>query len=214
MNNKLFMYISLLAAVLFSNCQTSQKKEKAVTPSSNKGEVYAIDTKESVITWTGTMVLSPDKEHTGFVYLSNGAFIVENGQLIGGSAVINLHSLAYKDKSNTNTPIHHLKSPDYFDVEKFPTSAIVITNVTTESDKTILVTGKLTIKGVTRLVTFPASMELKDGVLTANGKLVIDRTDWGIRYRSGKFYDVVADQVVSDEIGFLIKIIARKTRGC
>ena len=72
------------------------------------------------------------------------------------------------------------------------------------------VTGNLTIKGVTNEVSFPAKIDLKDGIVKANGKLVIDRTDWGIRYRSGKFYDVVADQIVSDDVEFLMNIVAKK----
>ena len=77
------------------------------------------------------------------------------------------------------------------------------------SGKTIKITGNLTIKGVTRTVTFPAKMEVKDGILKANGKLIIDRTDWGIRYRSGKFYDIVADEIVSDDIEFYMNILAK-----
>jgi hypothetical protein len=52
-------------------------------------------------------------------------------------------------------------------------------------------------------------MEVKDGILKANGKLIIDRTDWGIRYRSGKFYDIVADEIVSDDIEFYMNIVAK-----
>lgn len=54
----------------------------------------------------------------------------------------------------------------------------------------------------------PTKIEVKDGIIKANGKLVIDRTQWGIRYRSGKFYDNLADQAVSDDIEILIKIVA------
>jgi hypothetical protein len=52
-------------------------------------------------------------------------------------------------------------------------------------------------------------MEVKEGIVNANGKVIIDRTDWGIRYRSGKFYDIVADQIVSDDIEFHMKIVAK-----
>jgi polyisoprenoid-binding protein YceI len=68
----------------------------------------------------------------------------------------------------------------------------------------------LTIKGVTNEVSFPAKIEVKNGIVKANGKLIIDRTDLGIRYRSGKFYDVVADQIVSDDVEFLMDIVAKK----
>jgi polyisoprenoid-binding protein YceI len=136
--------------------------------------------------------------------------MIEKGQLVGGTVEIDMNTIEYKDKENKNTPVNHLKSPDYFDVEKFPISTIAITRVASVSGKTIKVTGDLTIKGVTHPVTFPAKMEVEEGIVKANGKVIIDRTDWGIRYRSGKFYDILADQTVSDDIELLIKIVAKK----
>ncbi|MNL63725.1 hypothetical protein D3C87_1878850 [compost metagenome] len=53
-------------------------------------------------------------------------------------------------------------------------------------------------------------MEVKDGIVKVNGKLVIDRTKWNVRYKSGKFYDLLADQTISDSIEFTIKIVAKK----
>lgn len=207
MNNKtLLSYLTLIIAPLFFGCGEPAEKENNT---SVHGEKYIIDTKESIITWKGSMVLNAE-EHIGYAHVSKGELMIEEGQLVGGTAEINLNTIEYKDKKNKNTPINHLKSPDYFDVEKFPISTFAITKVASVSGKTMKVTGNLTIKGVTRRVTFPADMELENGIANANGKLTIDRTDWGIRYRSGKFYDVLADQVVSDEIEFNIKIVARQ----
>jgi hypothetical protein len=53
-------------------------------------------------------------------------------------------------------------------------------------------------------------MEVKDGVIKADGRLVIDRTKWDVRYKSKKFYNLVADQIMSDSIEFNIKIVAKK----
>ena len=53
-------------------------------------------------------------------------------------------------------------------------------------------------------------MEVKNGIVKANGKLVIDRTLWDVRYKSGKFYDNLADETMSDSIEFHIKIVAKK----
>lgn len=155
------------------------------------------------------MLFDIDEEHVGYIHLSKGELMIENGQLMGGTAEIDMHSIEYKDKASKNTPVKHLKSPDYFDVEKFPVSTIAITRIESLRGHTI-VKGDLTIKGVTHPVIFPARMEVQDGIVKANGKLIIDRTNWGIRYRSGKFYDNLADQTVSDDIELHIKIVARK----
>jgi hypothetical protein len=60
------------------------------------------------------------------------------------------------------------------------------------------------------LVSFPATIDIQNGVLTANAKLTIDRTNWGINFQSGKFYKKMADEIVSDEIDFEIKIVGKK----
>ncbi|MRG45696.1 YceI family protein [Chitinophaga sp. SYP-B3965] len=213
MNNKLLItYLILSIAPLFFSCHgpvKGENKNDAPAGPLSPGQKYTIDTKESVITWKGSMLLSSE-EHIGYVHISKGELMIEEGQLMGGTAEIDMNTIEYKDKKNKNTPVNHLKSPDYFDVEKFPTSAIAITRVTSVSGKSIKVTGNLTIRGNTHPVTFPAEMEVKDGIVEANGKVIIDRTDWGIRYRSGKFYDNLADQAVSDDIEFDIKIVAKK----
>src|SRR5450631_1983174 len=214
MNNKLSTtYMILIIAPLFFGCRGPVKEENknnASASSVSLGQKYIIDMKESVVTWKGSMLLASEEEHTGYVYISKGELMIEKGQLVGGTVEIDMNTIEYKDKENKNTPVKHLKSPDYFDVEKFPISTIAITRVASVSGKTINVTGNLTIKGVTHPVTFPAKIEVKDGILKANGKLVIDRTDWGIRYRSGKFYDILADEIVSDDIEFHMKIVAKK----
>ena len=214
MNNKLSTtYMILIIAPLFFGCRGPVKEENKNNASASSltlGQKYIIDMKESVVTWKGSMLLASEEEHTGYVYISKGELMIEKGQLVGGTVEIDMNTIEYKDKENKNTPVKHLKSPDYFDVEKFPISTIAITRVASVSGKTINVTGNLTIKGVTHPVTFPAKIEVKDGILKANGKLVIDRTDWGIRYRSGKFYDILADEIVSDDIEFHMKIVAKK----
>jgi polyisoprenoid-binding protein YceI len=213
MSNKVSLsYLCLVIAPLFFSCRGPVKEENKNNTSASSislGQKYIIDTQESVITWKGSMRLASAKEHVGYVYISKGELMIEKSQLVGGTVEIDMNTIEYKDKEDENTPVNHLKSPDYFDVEKFPIATIAITRVVSVSDTTINVTGNLTIKGATHPVTFPAKMEVRDGIVNANGKLTIDRTDWGIRYSSGKFYDIVADQIVSDDIEFLMKIVAK-----
>jgi len=213
MNNKLSItYLVLMSASLLFGCGESATKGNDNTSASavSLGEKYRIDTTESVVTWEGSMLFSFEKEHIGYVHLSKGELMIEKGQLVGGAVEIDMNTIEYKDKEDKNTPIKHLKSADYFDVEKFPTSAFTITKVESVIRDNIKITGNLTIKGITNEVTFPARIEVKDGLVKANGKLTFDRTAWGIRYRSGKFYDNLADQAVSDDVQLEMKIVAGK----
>jgi polyisoprenoid-binding protein YceI len=222
MNNKISLCYSILMIVplFFAGCGSAvneQEKENKNTASSSfvslmpaANEKYTIDKKESVVTWQGSMAFGPKEEHVGYVYVSKGELLIEKNSLVGGAVEIDMTSMEYKDKTHTNSPVHHLKDPDFFDVEKFPMSKFVITKVASTGGGNIIVAGDLTIKGVTQAITFPAKIEVKDGIVKADGQVTIDRTQWGIRYKSGKFYANLADQAISDDIEFLMKIIAKK----
>jgi polyisoprenoid-binding protein YceI len=210
MNNKLpITYLILIISPLFFGCGesvTGQNDNNASASSVSRGQKYSMDTKESVLTWGGSSV---EGAHTGYVYISKGELMIEKGQLVGGTAVVDMNSIEGTDHRSDNNLIEHLKNPDFFDVKKFPTSTIAITRVELINGENKKVTGSLTIKGITHPVTFPAKIGFKEGIITANAKLVIDRTLWDIRYNSGKFYDNLADKTISDSIEFQIKIVAK-----
>ncbi len=176
----------------------------------NAEELYKIDIKQSRITWKGSMKISPEEKHVGYIYISKGDLWDEQNQLVGGEVEIDMNSMEYADKKEKNTPIFHLKSEDYFNVKKNPTAAIVLTKVEKVNDTTFTITANLTIKGVTNEVKFPATIAIVNGVLNANAQFSIDRTKWGITYRSEKFYEKIADYTVSNEIEFVLKIVAKK----
>jgi polyisoprenoid-binding protein YceI len=215
MNNKLSItYLFLVIAPFFFGCGGPVKEENKNNASASSlslhdgNEKYVvIDTKESVVAWKGSNPLGP---HTGYVYISKGELMIESGQLMGGTVEVDMNTIEDKDHGSDNNLINHLKDRDFFDVKKFPFSTIAITRVASINGENINVTGNLTIKGITHPVTFPAKMEVKDGIVKANGKLVIDRTKWDVRYKSGKFFDNLKDQAISDDIEFEIKIVAKK----
>jgi polyisoprenoid-binding protein YceI len=216
MNCKISLaYLILVIAPLFSACRGPQVKENendasasfvSLRPVENEKK-YFIDKKESVITWKGS---SLQGSHTGYVSLSKGELVIEKGQLVGGAVEVDMNTIADELHNSNNNLINHLKDPDFFDVKKFPISTFGIIKIAPSDGENINVTGNLTIKGITHAVTFPAKVDVKERTITANGKVTIDRTQWDVRYRSGKFYDNLADQTISDDIEFDMKIVAKK----
>lgn len=215
MNNKLSItYLILIIAPLFFGCGgpvTGENKNNASASSISlhlgNEKYFIIDTKKSVVAWKGSGVHG---KHEGYVYISKGELMIASGQLMGGTVEIDMSTIEGEDHRSDNNLINHLKDPDFFDVKKFPFSTIEIIKVDSINGESRRVTGNLTVKGITHPVAFPAKMEVKDRIVRANGKVVIDRTQWGIRYKSGKFYDNLADQTISDSIEFQIKIVAKK----
>ena len=214
MNNKLSTtYMILIIASFFFGCGPVKEENKnnasANSISLHVGDekYFIIDTKESVVAWKGSSVHGKQE---GYAYISKGELMIENNQLMGGTVEVEMSTIEDESHRSDNNLIKHLKDSDFFDVKKFPFSTIAISSVASINVEDKEITGNLTIKGITHPVTFPVKMEMKDGIVKASGKLVIDRTLWDVRYKSGKFFDNLKDQAISDPIEFNIKIVAKK----
>jgi polyisoprenoid-binding protein YceI len=94
------------------------------------------------------------------------------------------------DVSHEDTDNHDrdadLRSPTYFDTAQYPTMTFTSTSIATKDAKDFVVDGNLTIKNVTKPVSFPVSLVgvIPDGTggwrVGYSGHLQIDRRDWGI----------------------------------
>lgn len=215
-NNTPITYLILSITPLFFCCRGPVKEENRNNASSSSlslhvenEKYFTVDTGESTLTWKGSNQIGSNS-HTGYIYISKGEFMIENDQLVGGIIEVDMNTIEDEKHGRDNGLIKHLKDPDFFDVAKFPFSTFVMTKTEPTGIGNNQVTGNLTIKNITHPVIFPAKMEIKDGIAKLNGKLVIDRTKWNVRYKSGKFFNVLADQAISDSIEFHVNIVAKK----
>jgi len=97
-----------------------------------------------------------------------------------------------------------LKSDDFFSVEKNKTAHFEITKVTSKSGNDFDLTGKMTIKGITQEITFPATIITTAKEVKATAKITLDRTKWDIKYGSGKFFEGLGDKIIHDD--FVIEL--------
>ena len=175
----------------------------APTAANAKSETFKIDSGASKATWEGSKL---GGKHNGELKIKEGELLVEKGALSGGNVVIDMTSLTDTDISDPgmNTKlVNHLKNDDFFAVDKHPTSSLKITKVEKKNGKT-LVTGDLTIKGITKPVTFPADVKVDKKGLKATGEITVDRTQYDIKFRSLKFFSDIGDKVIHDtfKVGF------------
>lgn len=152
-----------------------------------------INIKESQVIWKGKKVTG---SHTGTIQLKDGHIKIEDGQLLGGEFLMDMASIKVTDLTGENKEKleGHLKSEDFFGVEKHPTSKLVITSVSKKDDTTFGVVGNLTIKDITHPVTFDLNREEN----SATTNLVIDRSKYNVRYGSGSFFDNLGDNTIYD----------------
>jgi polyisoprenoid-binding protein YceI len=103
----------------------------------------------------------------------------------------------------------HLKSPDFFDVEKYSTSTLKIKSVKlTTVENQALVVADLTMKDLTNEVSFLANIKQENDVFNITGETKIDRTLWDVRFGSDKFFQNLGDNVISDEVNIEFNIFA------
>ncbi len=69
--------------------------------------------------------------------------------------------------------------------------------------------GKLTIKGISKDISFPAKVSIADNYVNAEADFNIDRTLWDIKFRSGKFYENLGDNLINDDFNIKFNIVAK-----
>ncbi|MBK8967501.1 MAG: YceI family protein [Saprospiraceae bacterium] len=173
-------------------------------------ETYKVDVTSSALTWKGYKVTG---EHAGTVKLKSGSLQFTDGSLTGGTFVIDMTSIKDTDlEGEWAAKLEgHLKSDDFFGVEKYPTSKFVISRAIPQDSKgNYKIIGNLTIKETTKEVKFFAQVSEKDDKVTATGKMTIDRSEYNVRYGSGSFFDNLGDKTIYDEFDMNVMLVASK----
>ena len=157
--------------------------------------------KDSALTWVGSKVTG---SHEGTIKLKSGYLTLDNNDLVGGEFIIDMTTIVCTDLSGKGKASieSHLKSDDFFSVDKFPTASLTILDVKKKGLGQYQVNANITIKGMTQEIMFDAEIKEK----TAKAKLVIDRTEFGIIYKSGNFFEELADKAIYDEFEMSIEL--------
>ena len=162
---------------------------------------YDIISTESELKWIGKE-LSTDT-HTGTLVLKKGKIVVNANRVIHGEVEIDMTTITVTDMQGKwgGKLEGHLKSPDFFDVEKYSNAFI-----TFQSDENpiknnqINLTGELTIKDITHPISFTAELLQKKPTLKAKASISFDRSEYDVRFRSGKFFENLGDKLILDDI--------------
>ncbi|MBN7811547.1 YceI family protein [Algoriphagus sp. H41] len=163
---------------------------------------------ESTVKWMAEKVTG---KHWGYVPISDAQLDVANGKITGGTFEMDMVNLTVEDltdpKSKGNLT-NHLKSDDFFSVEKFNKATLKIKDAKTSNGTDYTISGDLTIKGVTQPVSFPAKVSVAGKQLTATGEITFDRTKYDIKYRSSNYFENLADKAIYDDVKLEVKLVA------
>jgi polyisoprenoid-binding protein YceI len=168
-----------------------------------KNQTFEIAVAQSNIDWTGRKVTG---SHFGTIAVKQGSLSVNDGKLTGGQFIVDTTSIRILDIADPATNAQfagHLASDDFFSIEQFPEARFEITAVNNNH-----VDGNLTIKGITHPVAFDAKVDIVGNTLYASGKIVIDRTKYGIKFRSGNFFTNLGDTLIYNDFDLKVNITA------
>jgi polyisoprenoid-binding protein YceI len=172
--------------------------------------VYKLNTEASNAHWKGYKVTGA---HDGDVKFKTGELKFDAaGNLSGGSFEVDMNSMKCSDLTGeyADKLLGHLKADDFFGTAKYPTAKFVITKVVYQGKGQARVIGNMTIKDVTKEIRFVAYTGEKDGMMTADCFIKIDRTDFGVTYGSGSITAGLLDKTIYDEFDLDIKLKASK----
>ncbi|HXJ58127.1 MAG TPA: YceI family protein [Candidatus Dormibacteraeota bacterium] len=163
--------------------------QSASSSSDGAGKPYVIRP-GSTLQFTGSKVTG---SHNGGFTNFSGTLPVSGGKIVGNPTIQIDMASTWADVDRLTG---HLKSPDFFDVAKFPQSSFAVTSVEPPGpDGKSKVTGNLTLHGVTKSIAFPATIQVSDEAATVKADFAINRKDFGIVY-PGKPDDLIRDNVV------------------
>lgn len=167
---------------------------------------YSVDTQKSSITWQGYKVAG---SHTGNIDLKNGNLEYTDGLLTGGSFEIDMTSMIVTDLEGgaADKLLGHLKSDDFFGVEKYPSTKFVITSVSPQGPDRYKVTGNLTIKSTTKPIKFITTTKEENGTMIADAKIEVDRSEYDVKYGSGTFFGNLGDKAIYDNFDLNIQLV-------
>ena len=106
--------------------------------------------------------------------------------------------------------VDHLKDEDFFDVNQFPEAKLTVNRVKNIEGSQFEMKGNMTIKGITNPVTFNADIKINRNSYTAIAKIIIDRTKWGVEYKSGNIFKDLGDKIIYDDMEFDIFLVSEK----
>jgi polyisoprenoid-binding protein YceI len=189
------IFVILIASVFTAALLPAQKKLVA-------------DAAATVIDWKGDKIVG--SFHVGTIDLKSGWLTVDGSSITGGEFIVDMNSIKnsdLKDEKMRERLVGHLKSDDFFGVEKFPLSRLVITGSSKTTDGRTLFRGNLTIKEATHPVEFTATETKSGNVVTYVAAINFDRSLYDVRFGSGKFFSNLGDNAINDEIKLNVKLV-------
>ncbi|MCC3158443.1 YceI family protein [Hymenobacter sp. 15J16-1T3B] len=173
-----------------------------------KTQHFVVNSAQSHINWTGRKVTGA---HNGTIDIKAGSLVFHDDQLAAGRFVIDTRSIVILDVTDPATNAQfagHLASDDFFSSEQYPEAYFEIRSVQSGPNEASHIEGDLTIKGITHPVGFEAQVVRVGSKVAAVGNITVDRTKYGMKFRSGNFFQNLGDTLIYNNFELAVSLTA------
>lgn len=208
-------FIAISIAIVGCGKKDAVKTEdkKDVLSSTEGSTNYEVNVANSTLGWLGTKLTGT---HNGTINIANGTIWAEGEKITAGNFTIDMTSiknLDIKEPEDNKSLVDHLSNEDFFEVNKFPTSKFEITGTeklaqADSAGNNYKIMGNLTLKDVTKNITIAANVTMDANQFLALSKFNVDRTDFGVKFKSKKYFPDLKDKALGDIIEFDLKLEA------
>ncbi len=185
--NAIMLFVSALLAVI--SPEIIKAKELALV--------------EHRIGWTGAM---PVQTHTGTINAGKvNASLDEIGQLERFRIDVDMTTIRNEDIKKDKMRVkleNHLRSADFFYVEKYPVASFEMSSYDGKN-----MTGTMYIRGITKPLTVPASLEkLPDGSWSFAADFTFNRQDFNVNYQNSGILGTAKNKLIADDIEIKVRL--------
>lgn len=212
---KIILSVLVVAVALLSACSGDKNKVEAsaakevVTEKTEQTLTLTKVEEGSHVNWHATHLGGLDPRF-GKVMLQSAEVLVNGGEVTNATVVLDMAGFTvenFEDEETANKLKGHLLSADFFKAEEFPTSTFTLTNMAKgEGEYNAVITGNLTILGVTKSISFNANVVVGDNVSIKSETFAVDRRDWGLVYNVEGTAGVPANYIISNDVEFTIDV--------
>ena len=197
----------LLLTSFFISCgeskQTQESDSEEVAEAPEDASKFVVNSEATQVNWRGEKITG--SYHTGTVNVSEGHIETEGNQIVSGEFTVDMQSIRVtnvEDPKSLAKLTGHLKGPDFFEISTYPNANFAVTSSTADS-----LTGNLTIKGITHVITIPYTLNKMESGITAKSSFKVDRSKYDVRYGSGAFFEDLGDNLIEDDIQFDVNLV-------
>ena len=185
--------------LVFSDTESLQSK----AINEREIEYFHLDIEKSLLTWYCVT-------HTGYVKFKEGRVGVIGDEIMRADFALSMDSIRDTDIDYylmRETLVNTLKSSDFFDIEKYPTSQFTLTHIKKGEGSFFQVAGNLRIKDISKQISFTSTIVQNDSsIMMISERFSIDRTLWDITIYSENYEQTDDSFLFTDMIDFQVTL--------